>query len=570
MAHNRTLPFTNFKDKKETDIFVLYLYGNLILKKKDTVLYIECFLAKVNSKITNCSFNGYYENKVERIVIPFTKSLLFPEGTIFTSKGKVFEYPNRIIGDKAINGRYKFNISKLNSEESFSIANFREKISSGILPDLSKSNILHNLLIGYYHNKKSNIEFLLPSGVLFKYFFGFSTLTYDIVINNKIEDFLIKKKIIIDNVVRYVVFYDSNLISPDEAMFLSKYLFVKNNSAITAIKNVANEIFKNRIIDNNQKVKHVPFYFNFPLLEDLSLEIVGQFISKYGEVDRKFLVTNIHSISPVNKNVVFFQVENVILKDINDRGDNQSDDNTKYNLGEFGIKTRKIFCNDGDSSTQEETQLTSAINQEKYDIEEAPINVQDLFLESPFFDATTILNLGNSNNNEVFVSPPSPDKVKDSNTLKNYIQYPIKWFDVVQQAMDMFSDKEKIPVVSTSTSVEKRDFDIHEIKYGSKYYYLLEFGNGYFSPIIKKDITSESITLETINEIVKESINHKLSWPEIKSNNSLAKFNIVFLMSNKHMLYEKFEDGVMKPDYEKMVLEVYEKTKNKIKKDLKF
>lgn len=569
MGHNRTLPFTNFKDKKETDLYVLYLYGNLILKKKDTVLYIECFLAKVSPKITNCSFNGYYDSKVERIVIPFTKSLLFPEGTIFTSKGKVFEYPNRITDTKAVNGRYKYNIFKLNSKDSFSVVNFREKISDGILPDLSKSNISHELLIAYYHIKISNIEVLIPSGVLFRYFFGFSTLIYDIVINNKIEDFLIKKKIIIDNVVRDVIFYDSHLISTDEAMFLSKYLFVKNDSAITAIKNVANEIFRNRIIDNEQKVKHVPFHFNFPLLEDLSLELVGQYISKYGDVDRKFLVTNIHSISPENKKAVFFQVENVILKDINDKESNKSDDDTELNIAKFGIKTKKIFSNNGKSSTKEETKLTSAINQEKYEIEEAPINVQDLFPDTPFFDNTAILNIGNSNIKDVFVSPPSPDKVKNSNTLTNYRQYFVEWFDVVQKAMKMFSDKEKIPVVSTSTSIKKRDFDIHEVKYGSKYYYLLEFGNGYFSPIFKKDITSESITLDTINSIVTESINHKLSWPEIKSNNSLASFKIVFLMSNKHMIYEKFVDGVMKPDYEKMILEVYEKTKNKIKKDLK-
>lgn len=571
MGHNRKLSFTHFKDKSIDDKYILWSYGDFIIKKNNPVLYIECFIVKNNQKHSSCSVKGYYYDNVETIIIEFTKSLLFPSGTYLDSTGRVLNYPVRNFIGRSLNGKYKIENLYFNASNPsyFKSSNLIEKISGGNLPDIDLHLDGRKLLSSYYSyfNSKSNTEYIIQSDVIFRYFFGFSTLVYDIVINNKIRYFLKHKTIIVNNVKTEFVFYDSDLISPEEVRFLAKYLFIKDNFALKTIQNTYNEIYKERLKDNSKEA-FAPFSFKFPISLQFSLNVIGQYISVYGDIKKKFVVTEIISINPSNPNEFIFSTQKIVLKDIKDKNvkDNEEDEEEKIkSVTDFENKVDKIF-NGNNPGPETNTKITSSIiNEENYQREETPFFEQNLFLETPLFEDTEIINLGETEVNNIFNRPPSPENVKNNTTLKNYRYYKIDWFYVIEQVVELLKQDLKFNVEMSKSTFMKIDYYAIDIMIENKYYKLLEFGNGYYTPIFRKK-TFEEIKIETLNKILNVASKIHFSWPEIYNSNEMKDFDIVFLTSNKHSVYE-IENRQL-PDMDKIIFETYDKTKTKILKDL--
>lgn len=571
MGHNKKLSFTHFKDKSINDQYVLFFYGDFILKKNNSVLFIEAYFFKRSFNSENLSSKEYFDDNVEKVVLEFTKSLLFPKNAIFDSTGKILSYPITNFEGKSFNGTYRISNLYFNPTNLvfYTKKSFISEVSNTNVPSVGSLIKRNDFLSNYYFytNPNSNTDYIIPSEVFYRYFYGYSTLVYDIVANNKIKFFLKHRIIISNNIETNFVFYDKKLISKEEVVFLAKFLFISDDFAMQTILKLSNEIYKIRLseIDNECLV---PMKFEFPIPIPVSLNVIGNYISTYGDKKKKFLVSQISSIQSYNNNEIF-DTKKIVLKDISDKTkEEDTDEDIKLNLAEFEDRFNRIFNDKGASSGSTSDVIVSIANVDNFEKEDIPFFEQNLFLDSPLFDDTDEIFLNGAEISNIFCPPPDAKNIKNNGSLKNYRYYKIEWFDIIDKAMIRL-DKENLFNVSQYYSTGKgKKMLICDIKVYGKYYLLLEFGGGFYSPIFRLN-TFEKITRETLDKVLKIASNVNFSWPEIYYVKETSDLNIVFLTSNQHSIYEIIQNNIPKLDEERMIDEAYKKTRDKILKDIK-
>lgn len=106
--HKRTLYFKNFENNDEGNIWSLFWYGRVFFKSRDSRFYIEAYF--VLMKNDNYFLDSINKNRIEKVEIPFTKSILFPLSSQFDYEGKFIRMSNLYDdnGEFLRNGLYRW------------------------------------------------------------------------------------------------------------------------------------------------------------------------------------------------------------------------------------------------------------------------------------------------------------------------------------------------------------------------------------------------------------------------------------------------------------------------------
>src|SRR5690606_29784660 len=117
MHYKRKLDFKGFKENREENIWSLFWYGRIYFNKKKSKFFIEAYFVLLNTD--NYYLSSIDKSRIEKLELPFSKSILFPLCSQFDFKGKFIKMSNAYDdkGNLAKNGLYVFdNISLDNND----------------------------------------------------------------------------------------------------------------------------------------------------------------------------------------------------------------------------------------------------------------------------------------------------------------------------------------------------------------------------------------------------------------------------------------------------------------------
>ena len=591
MHHKRKLNFKDFENNPEGSIWSLFWYGRISFNKNQSRFYIEAYLVLMSED--NYFLTSIDKNRVEKLVIPFTKSILFPLCTQFDHEGRFLRmssmYNNE--GDLLRNGLYRYDNLWFSNEYNFRVNGLEEFFSDSLFPEVFENgtsiyqNAPHFRRVPKINeeqadqNRDKNIfEFFIPVDVILRYFFGFSALTFDLLITDSI------KKAIFDvsyneETKRGSLFYDSNLISREDVDSIAKYFFTKNDFAIKMIDKIGTYFSAFRINGENPNAF---IKFKLPFDDPCSLSVVGQFfknIDGFPKIKR-FLVNEIVSISGIDD---FLLTKDDI--DITDINVSESSENVN---GENETKPGNTR-NSGNSKSDNDEE-SDDLPQNPYDNDKiitAPVELRKCFDQGPKINH--LVRMLGKNDEYVYVSDNRPNDHSDfsnsgtNNTMRNYSN--VNWTAIFYETIEyLVQEYGYVANCLSERGTDKRIVDriIYELKYKEVNYYIVETGGNNYFPLFRSQNGKDKIDVGTICEIIAVIKNvFKSSWLVLANKKSLKdnkKFthidflqenDITFLRNNIHDPHTILVDGVDLVDIPKSIEKQAKKIHAKILSDLK-
>lgn len=200
MHHKRKLNFKNFKENKENYIWSLFWYGRVFFNYKNSKFYIEAYLVLLQKE--NYYLNNFDKNRIEKIEIPFSKSVLFPLSSQFDFEGKFLSMSSlyNTDGELLRNGLYKTNRLKISNDYNFRVKELDNIFSNTLFPDVIENGVSIYKNSSYFtrktesvikkegeDDKKITYQYIIPIDVILKFFIGYSSLILDLLITNRMR-----------------------------------------------------------------------------------------------------------------------------------------------------------------------------------------------------------------------------------------------------------------------------------------------------------------------------------------------------------------------------------------------
>lgn len=552
MHHKRKLNFKHFENNEDRNIWSLFWYGRVFFKSSESRFYIEAYFALM--KNDNYYLDSINKRRIEKVDMPFSKSVLFPLSSQFDFEGKYIKMSN-LYNDK---GLYKTRKLELN-KYSFRIKGLDDILSNTLFPDIienemsiyKESSYFISTIDSVFKNSGGELEqiinhYIIPVDVILKYFLGFSSLIFDLLITDRLSNAIFDDSI--DPVTgKGTLYYNSNYITRADASKIAKYYFTKNDKAKKMFNDIGSHFRKMRY--NNEEGSFIKFKipFDFPC----DFVFVGQYLTKNKSDSnvRKIIVNQILEIS-AHEN--FFLVDGDIdLIDTN-YTQNQNDE-------EKESKDKDIRINDDVKPTNETETGDLPLNINNNDrIVDNPVILRDCFTDSP--GVNHLVRGKDKDGNPIYMDDERPVDHPDfpyydgTNRRKTTNYTNIPWIEIIEEAVDYLVNKKQYQMEKLSDKVTERlnEKIIFNLMFNDVNYYILDSGGNNYFPLFRNKNKNESIDINYINEMIEIIKNeYKSSWSIVSSKKSLkniTKFSsfsflnendILFLRNNTHQLIEK-------------------------------
>lgn len=564
MRFKKKLSFTPFKDNNnERTYWMLVWYGAITFNPKEREYLIDAYFIKTNKTI-------YYINDeievVEKLMINFRKSFIFPLGSIFNYKGRLNTLPkesSRGILERTIPIYIEKDLKSI--EDNLMSSNFF-KLLKKLDPHISSS-------LTYIKDYKNEYK-IIPNYVLFKHFYYFSESAVKNILNNELIDFIKKEEI---NDVDYL-FYNSKIVKPDDIKFLGKYFYTKWDYGEKFFNEIGNELYKLKLAKKGE----LKYYFKnvIPFMNILKYTTLGF-----------YLENNIIQKKTDLNNSKFF-----IINDIKHTEIYESEKDLRTQELEYEVKKKKIFTKDdikyvdinklkeenfsntnghGVDQTNE-TGLIVDAEVKNYIIVNPTNTFVDRIILSQDFNAFNLTpNIEEIEKEELIKIKILINKdeglkniIIDANSnhskekIIDYIRVNLDYYALTKVALEALNeDSEFLTRYYFTEKIEDIIHEFYEIIYFGQYYYIIESGKGFYS-VILRNREHDLISREDLKTILKTAINkHRLNWSFIKSKNKFDNFRLVILTPNKHKIAIDKELNV---DIAKTILKMKNKFKKKI------
>ena len=588
--HKRKLNFKNFENNDERNIWSLFWYGRIFFKFSESRFYIEAYLALMRND--NYFLDSINKRRIEKVEIPFSKSILFPLSSQFDYQGKFIcmssLYNND--GELLLNGLYKHtNKLKISNDYNFRIKELDNIFSNTLFPDVIENGVSIYKDSSYFtrkiesiikkegeDDKKITYQYIIPIDVVLKFFIGYSSLILDLLITNRMRYAIFNKSFDLKT-KKGKLYYDSNLITRSDASLIAKYYFTRNNYAEKLINDIG--LYFSTLRLNNIKegsfVKYkIPFDFPCDFI------FVGQYLTKnISELALKKIIVN--QILEISANEEFFLVEGDI--DLIDTNSSQNQDDEQNESNGKNVRTNnETKPTNGNSNESEDLPLNMSNNDRIID---NPVVLRNCFTDSP--DVKYLVISKDKEENLIYVNDERPDNHQDFSNNdepkeKNINNYTIiNWIEILEEATEYLVKKYdyKKERLSDKTSEKLTKKLIFGLTYEGANYYILDSGGNNYFPLFRNKNNNESIDIDVIYEMI-EIIKreYKSSWAIVSSKISLKNINkfssisflekqdILFLRNNTHQLIgEEGVDDVRAKTVENLANKIHKK----ILKDLK-
>lgn len=585
MHHKRKLSFKNFENNIEGNIWSLFWYGKIYFKSKDSRFYIETYLVLLKNE--NYFLNNIDKKRVEKIEIPFSKSILFPLSSQFDYQGKFIRMSNLYDGKGGLlrNGLYKIGKLKISNDYNFRIKGLDYIFSNSLFPDVYENGISIYQDSSYFIRKiesdkkkeeqddEKTYQYIIPIDVVLKYFFGFSSLIFDLLITDRLKYAIFDKSI--DPVTRKgKLYYDSNLIPKADASLIAKYYFTKNSYAEKIIRDIGAHFSKLRF----NKTKDGSFIkFKIPFDFPCDFIFVGQYLTK-NNTDSQIRKIIVNQILEISADENYFLVEdNIDLIDVNS---SQNDNDDKNESEAKDVRN----TNDVNPTKDKETDDLPLDKNNNDKIVENLVVLRNYFMESPILNHLLISK--DKDGNPIYLNDERPIDHSDfpyyegTNRRKTLNYKDIKWIEIIDDALEYLVNTEQYIKERLSDKVSERLTNkvIFNLIYNDVNYYTLDSGGNNYFPLFRNKNKNESIDIDDINEIIQiikndyksrwAVVSNKKSLKDIKEFSSLSflkENDVLFLRNNTHELIEKEGKDTRTTTIENLAKKIHKK----ILKDLK-
>lgn len=591
MHHKRKLDFRDFEHNPDGSIWSLFWYGRIFFKKSESRFYIEAYFVLMDKD--DYFLTSIDKNRVEKLKIPFTKSVLFPLCTQFDHEGKFIRMSSVYDKEGALlrNGLYRYDNVYISNGYNFRINGLDEFFSDSLFPEVIEDGISIYQNAPHFRrvpvineeqvdkNKgKIVFEYFIPVDVILRYFFGYSALTFDLLITDRL------KKAIFDvlydeETKKGKLFYDSNLISREAVDSIARYFFTKNDFAFKMIMKIGAFFATIRLDSDNPNAF---MKFKLPFDDPCSLSVVGQFFKNIDGSPKikRFLVNEIVSISGVDN--FLLDLNDIDITDINvsenshnGNGENQAEPGNTRNNG------------DTKSDKDEESEDLPPNPNPNDKIVTSPVELRKCFDQGPKINH--LVRLVDKNGEYVYVKDIRPNDHRDfsnsgtNNTMRNYSN--VNWIEIFYDTIEyLVREHDYVAKCLSEGGTDKKITDriIYELKYEGVNYYLVESGGNNYFPLFRNQKGKGIIDVGTICEIIGIIKNvFKSSWlvlankKSLKENKKFAHIyylkddDILFLRNNIHDPHIITVDGVDLIDIQKTIERQANKIHAKIISDIK-
>lgn len=581
--HKRTLNFKKFENNKEGNIWSLFWYGRIFFKFSESRFYIEAYLVLMRND--NYFLDSIYRNRIEKVELPFSKSILFPLSSQFDYQGKFLSMSSLYNknGELLQNGLYKTNRLKISNDYNFRIKELDKIFSNTLFPDVIENGTSIYKDSSYFTRKIESVikkegeddklityQYIIPIDVILKFFIGYSSLILNLLITNRMRYAIFNKSF--DSKIRKgKLYYDSNYITRSDASLIAKYYFTKNNYAEKLIYKIGSYFSMLRL--NNIKERSFIKYkipFDFPC----DFVFVGQYLTK-NDSELAFKKIIVNQILEISAKEEFFLVDGDI--ELIDTNNSQNEKEEQDKLKEKDIRTNSdsIFSNENSSENEE---LPLDINNNDKIIDN-PVFLRNCFNKSPGIKHLILSN--DKEGNLIYVNDERPDEHQDfsnnneprNRNINNFKDF--EWLEIIEETMEYLEreyqyKKERLSNIISERLTKKIIFGL---TFGGVTYYIVDSGGNNYFPLFRNKNKSESIDIDVIHEII-DVINKKCksSWSIVsckKSLKSIDKFSsinflkdndISFLRNNTHEIMSKDEEeNVITKTIENLAKKIHKK-----------
>ena len=581
--HKRTLYFKNFENNYEGNIWSLFWYGRVFFNYSESRFYIEAYLALMRND--DYFLNNINKNRIEKVEIPFSKSILFPLSSQFDYQGKFLSMSSLYNSDGEVlrNGLYKTNRLKISNDYNFRITELDNIFSNTLFPDVIENGVSIYRDSSYFTRKIESIikkegeddkkiiyQYIIPIDVILKFFVGYSSLILDLLITNRLRYAIFNKSF--DSKTRKgKLYYDSNYITRSDASLIAKYFFTKNNYAEKLFYNIGSYFSMLRLnnIKEGSFIKYkIPFDFPCDFI------FVGQYFTKNNsEISLKKIIVN--QILEISADKDFFLVDGEIdLIDTNS-SQNQSDEQNTTNGKD--VRTNNETKPTNENSNESEDLPLNINNNDR--IIDNPVVLRNCFTESPVINHLVMSE--DKNGNPIYLNDERPDEHQDfsgndepnGRNINNFKDF--EWIEIIEEALDYLEKeyhykKERLSDTIREKLTKKIIFSL--TCKGVNYYILDSGGNNYF-PLFRNKNKYKSIDIDAIYDIINViKKDFKSSWSIVstkKSLKSIDKFlsidffkdnDISFLRNNTHEIIGEFgKDDVRTKTMENLANKIHKK-----------
>lgn len=442
--HKRTLYFKNFENNCEGNIWSLFWYGRIFFKPSESRFYIEVYLALMRNE--NYFLDNINKHRIEKVEIPFSKSILFPLSSQFDYQGKFLCMSSLYNTDGKVlrNGLYKINRLKISNDYNFRITELDNIFSNTLFPDVIENGVSIYKDSSYFTRKIESVikkegeddktityQYIIPIDVILKFFIGYSSSILDLLITNRMRYAIFNKSF--DSKTRKgKLYYDSNYITRSDASLIAKYFFTKNNYAEKLFYNIGS-YFSMLRLNNIKEGSFIKFKipFDFPC----DFVFVGQYFTKNNsEISLKKVIIN--QILEISDDEDFFLVDGDIdLIDTNS-SQNQSDEQNTTN-GQDVRTNNETKPTNGNPNESEDLPLNLNNNDRIID---NPVALRNRFTESPGINHLVMSK--DKEGNPIYVNDERPDEHQDfsnydepnGRNINNFKDF--EWIEIIEEALE--------------------------------------------------------------------------------------------------------------------------------------
>lgn len=569
--HKRTLNFTNFKNNIEGNIWSLFWYGKILFNYSESRFYIEVYLALMNND--NYFLGSINKDRIEKITIPFTKSILFPLSSQFNYEGKFLRMSN-LDDDHLSRGLYKFSRIQMNNFYNFETSNLNNILFDTLFPDVYENG--KSIYEDCFYMRRTReiggktIEYIIPIDVILKYFLGFSSLILDLLITNRMK-YAIHSKSFDSKTKKGELYYDSDYITRSDASLIAKYYFTNNKYAERLIYDIGS-YFSNLRLKSIKDGSFLKFMIPF----DFSCEFtfVGQYLTNINP-NAKVVKIIVNQILEISANEEFFLVDGDI--DLIDTSSSQNQNDEQNESNGKDVRTNGDSKPVNEKSNEDDELPLNLNNNDK--IIDNPVILRNCFTESPGIKHLVMSE--DKEGNPIYLNDERPDEHQDFSgndepnrrNINNFKDF--EWIEIIEEALDYLEKeyhykKERLSDRISEKLTKKIIFSL--TCKGVNYYILDSGGNNYF-PLFRNKNKHESIDIDVIYDII-NVINKKCksSWSVVSSKKSLKsidKFSsidflkdndISFLRNNTHEIIGEFgKDDIRTKTIENLANKIHKK-----------
>lgn len=540
--HKRTLYFKNFENNDEGNIWSLFWYGRTFFKSSEARFYIEAYLVLMHKD--NYFLDSISKKRIEKVEIPFTKSILFPLSSQFDYEGKFIRMSNLYDdnGDFLKNGLYKFGRFRIYNPYNLKSKKLDNIFSNTLFPDVYENgnSIYEN---SFYFTRKieyDNVtfEYIIPVDVILKYFLGFSSLIFDLFITNRLRYAFLDKTYDLKT-RKGRLFYDSDVIPRSDASLIAKYFFTKNDYA----KNLFYRIgaYFSTIRSNN--IKNGSFIrFEIPFDFPCEFTFVGQYLTKNNS-DTNVKKIIINQIIEITGDEDFFLVDDDIDLIDTKNSDNQNDEENESNGKDVRING-DVKPESGNTNVNGDLPLD--INNTDRVINN-PVVLRNCFNESP--EVKHLVERKDRDGKPIYLADERPDDHQDfsnndgpkNRDINNYTH--LSWIEIIEEATEYLENNYGYEINRLSDKISERLTKkiIFNLTFDNVDYYILDSGGNNYFPLFRNENKNESIDIDVIYEMI-EIIkrDYKSSWSIVSSKKSLKsinKFSSISFLENQDILF---------------------------------